>query len=359
MGSLPGTTTQPRYSCPVTRSSIPVIVLAGFLGSGKTTVLNHLMRHSASTRIGVIVNDFGKINIDAMLVGGQADSTITTSGGCLCCVTDDGEIADMLDRLAAPARNIDVIVIEASGVAEPGAMVRLVTQALDARMTYGGLIEVVDAREFPTVRRQHDELDRHVEIADLVLINKADAVSIEELDHVRAMVTELNPIAPVISTVNGTIDPQLLYDPRSRPNHQPTLAMAAPSEHDHDHDGANDDHLHQRFQHLDFDTAHALHPRRLVTLLEGDLAGVFRIKGIVRFAGPGHRTSYAVGKVGPALRLDPIRETRAASELVLIGSELHAESLSERLSACVATDAEAAELTDDDLMGVLRLTRIG
>ena len=81
---------------------IPIIVLAGFLGSGKTTVLNHLLRNSLDVRIGVVVNDFGAINIDAMLIAGQTDSMITTSGGCLCCVSDGGEIAGMLERLATP-----------------------------------------------------------------------------------------------------------------------------------------------------------------------------------------------------------------------------------------------------------------
>ncbi|HLT62279.1 MAG TPA: GTP-binding protein [Microlunatus sp.] len=342
---------------------IPVIVLAGFLGSGKTTVLNHLLRNSLDVRIGVVVNDFGAVNIDAMLIAGQTDSMITTSGGCLCCVSDGGEIAGMLDRLATPAADIDVIVIEASGIAEPGAMVQLVFQALDERMTYGGLLQVVDAEAFPATRAEHPELERHVEVADLVIINKADRVDPTELELRRKEVRELNGVAPIVATSEGRVDPRLLYELKLRPHHQPTLAEADIEPHDHrghgpeehDHDTADHDHLHDRFSSVEFGTDRGLHPRRLMALLDDDLPGVFRIKGLVRFAVPGHNRRYAVGKVGPSLRITPERRRgEPGSHLVLIGAGLDRNALTTALEDCVATSDEAERLTEDDLMGVLR-----
>ena len=91
---------------------IPVVVLAGFLGSGKTTLLNHLLRTSGGTRIGVVVNDFGRINIDAFAVSAQVDSMVSLSNGCLCCAVDGTELDAMLEKLASA--DLDVIVIEAS-----------------------------------------------------------------------------------------------------------------------------------------------------------------------------------------------------------------------------------------------------
>lgn len=106
---------------------IPVVVLAGFLGSGKTTLLNHLLHRSGGSRIGAIVNDFGAIEIDAMAVAGAlGDSTVSLGNGCLCCAVDAGELDVYLERLADPAVGIDVIVIEASGLAEPEELVRMV-----------------------------------------------------------------------------------------------------------------------------------------------------------------------------------------------------------------------------------------
>jgi G3E family GTPase len=122
---------------------IPVVVLAGFLGSGKTTLLNHLLRTSGGTRIGVVVNDFGRINIDAFAVSAQVDSMVSLSNGCLCCAVDGTELDSMLGKLAAA--DLDVIVIEASGLAEPSTLIRMVLQA--PGVEYGGLIYVVEDRK--------------------------------------------------------------------------------------------------------------------------------------------------------------------------------------------------------------------
>lgn len=110
---------------PPRTSRIPVIVLAGFLGSGKTTLLNHLLRNRAGNRIGVIVNDFGSIEIDAMTVAGQVGSPVSLGNGCLCCAVDASELDTCLETLTRPAARLDVIIIEASGLAEPQELVRM------------------------------------------------------------------------------------------------------------------------------------------------------------------------------------------------------------------------------------------
>ncbi len=154
------------------RPQIPVVVLAGFLGSGKTTLLNHLLHRSGGSRIGAVVNDFGAIEIDAMAVAGAlGDSTVSLGNGCLCCAVDATELDEYLARLARPEAGIDVVVIEASGLAEPQELVRMLLASENPDVVYGGLVEVVDAAEFDDTRVRHPELDRHLSLADLVVVN--------------------------------------------------------------------------------------------------------------------------------------------------------------------------------------------
>lgn len=122
----------------MTTQQIPVVVLAGFLGAGKTTLLNNLLRGARGTRIGVMVNDFGDIGIDAMSVAGQVGSTVSLGNGCLCCAVDASELDEYLEVLTRPESRLDVIVIEASGLAEPQELVRMVLASENGRIVYGG-----------------------------------------------------------------------------------------------------------------------------------------------------------------------------------------------------------------------------
>ncbi|GAB7030522.1 hypothetical protein JCM4914_19830 [Streptomyces platensis subsp. malvinus] len=187
-------------------------MLAGFLGSGKTTLLNHLLRAGDGTRIGAIVNDFGSIEIDAMTVAGQVDSMVSLGNGCLCCAVDTSELDTYLERLARPSARIDVIVIEASGLAEPQELIRMILASDNDRIVYGGLIEVVDAAEFESTRARHPELDRHVGIADIVVLNKADRIDDAARRALRDALAELAPGRPVLCTAYGRVDPELFFD---------------------------------------------------------------------------------------------------------------------------------------------------
>ena len=125
---------------------IPVIVVAGFLGAGKTTLLNHLLRARHGRRVGVVVNDFGSVGIDAMTVAAQVDAMVSLGNGCLCCAVDTASFDEMLGRLAAPRHRLDAVVVEASGLAEPRELVRQVLSTSAPGVTYGGLVLVVDVQ---------------------------------------------------------------------------------------------------------------------------------------------------------------------------------------------------------------------
>lgn len=316
-----------------------MVIVAGFLGAGKTTLLNDLLRNNRGTRIGVVVNDFGAVNIDAMLVAGQVDAMVSMGNGCVCCAVDVSELDDLFTRLTEPRAGIDVIVVEASGLAEPRNLVRMVVGSENSRIRYGGLLEVVDAGEFAASRERHPELASHLRLADLVVVNKSDRVDPAHLAELRAQIAELTGGAPVYATTHGRIDPGLLFDPSRRGSgvrvgEQLSFDELLHDEHE-ERGGCDHRHLHDDYTSVAFIEAAALHPRRLIDFLEDPPAGLFRAKGFVTFAAPGHGR-FLLHLVGRAITLEPAPRSRGeGTELVLIGTGLDTGALLDRLRATV------------------------
>ncbi|MDL5204239.1 GTP-binding protein [Streptomyces sp. ALI-76-A] len=333
---------------------IPVVVLAGFLGSGKTTLLNHLLHHSGGSRIGAIVNDFGAIEIDAMAVAGAlGDSTVSLGNGCLCCAVDAGELDVYLERLARPAAGIDVVVIEASGLAEPQELVRMVLASEHPGIVYGGLVEVVDAAEFDDTRARHPEIDRHIALADLVVVNKLDRA--DDGERVLRLVRSLVDRAAVVPADHGRVDPEFLFD--CRPSEERLGQLSFDDLHDHTEGDEHRTHLHSGYDSLSFTSEEPLDPRRLMRFLDSRPEGLYRIKGYVDFGPYDSRNRYSVHAVGRFLRFYP--EPWAADEarrtqLVLIGSGIDADALGKELEACTT---EAPHVDEHGMWGVLRYVR--
>ncbi|MGK5730063.1 CobW family GTP-binding protein [Streptomyces sp. URMC 124] len=354
------------------KRQIPVIVLAGFLGSGKTTLLNHLLGRSGGTRIGAIVNDFGSIEIDAMSVAGQVDSMVSLGNGCLCCAVDTSELDGFLDRLSRPTARIDVIVIEASGLAEPQEVIRMILASDNKDIVYGGLVEVVDAAEFAATRARHPELDRHVAIADLVVLNKADRVGDEARAEILGTLAGLGPGTPVVPASYGRIDPELLFDRKPREDDPSTTRqlsfedLSADDEQDahghEDHGHACPDgcghggHLHAAYESVEFVSEEPMDPRRLMEFLDSRPEGLYRIKGFVYFGIAGHKHKFTVHAVGDFLRFYRSSWARAEerlTQLVLIGRGVDTEALRAGLDRCRVTEG-ASPAEEHAMWGVLR-----
>ncbi|MFF0742312.1 CobW family GTP-binding protein [Streptomyces sp. NPDC004111] len=362
----------------MSRQQIPVVVLAGFLGAGKTTLLNHLLRRSRGTRIGAIVNDFGSIEIDAMAVAGQlGDSTVSLGNGCLCCAVDASELDLYLDKLADPAAGMDVVVIEASGLAEPQELVKMLLASENPRVVYGGLVEVVDAAEFTATRERHPEIVRHLTVADLVVLNKADRVPEHELDALRAELAALGGGA-VLPVRYGRIDPDVLFERRTDAEHRadgwqlsfedlraeaegldedaPDGAEAGCGAADCGHDHAA--HLHASYESVDFTSHRPMDPGRLMRFLDERPEGLYRIKGYVDFGAADARNRYEVHAVGRFLRFSPEpwgSDEERLTQLVLIGSGTDGAALRTRLTDCRADeDAVQDERSERAMWGVLR-----
>jgi G3E family GTPase len=334
---------------------IPVVVLAGFLGSGKTTLLNHLLHHSGGSRIGAVVNDFGDIEIDAMAVAGAlGDSTVSLGNGCLCCAVDASELDLYLDRLARPSAGIDVIVIEASGLAEPQELIRMLLASEQPRIVYGGLVEVVDAVEFEATREKHPELDRHLALADLVVVNKTDRA--QDSERVLRLVRSFTDRAAVTPAVHGRIDPEFLFDCRPAEERLGQLSFDDLPRHEGEH-GSRDPHHphpHTGYDSLSFRTGVPMNPRRLLEFLDSRPEGLYRIKGYVDFGAADPRNRYAVHAVGRFLRFYPepwATGDERVTQLVLIGSGIDTAALGKELEAAADGTPHADE---HGMWGILR-----
>ena len=189
---------------------VPILLVTGFLGAGKTTVVNHLLAHAEGRRIAAVVNDFGAINIDAELIAGASDGVVSLSNGCICCSLE----GDLLRTLAALLRRDprpEFIVIETSGVADPSDIVRnLMDPVIWREAPLETVLCVVDATT--TAERLDDALLRsQLRMADVVALSKVDLVDAAGRAEVRDVVRALRPAAVVVDALHGEVPAALLF----------------------------------------------------------------------------------------------------------------------------------------------------
>jgi G3E family GTPase len=183
---------------------LPVTVVGGYLGAGKTTLVNDLLTQARGLRAAVLVNDFGEINIDASLIVSHDGDTISLSNGCMCCSMTDG-FAAALGQILKQSGRLDHIVVEASGVANP-AKIAQTAQAFG--LPLDGILVVADAEQ---VRSQAankyagDTVQRQLAQADLIVVNKTDLVSTEAVAKLRPWIAEHAPAAPIFETSYASV----------------------------------------------------------------------------------------------------------------------------------------------------------
>ena len=196
---------------------VPVLLVAGFLGAGKTTVVNHLLAHAEGRRIAAVVNDFGAINIDAELIAGASDGVVSLANGCICCSLE-GDLLRTLASLLRRSPRPEFIVIETSGVADPAGIVRnLMDPVISREAPLETVLCVVDAT-MPAEALNDALLRSQLRAADVVALSKVDFADAAGRERIRAAVTGTRPAAVVVDAPHGQVPSVLLFpDDLGRP----------------------------------------------------------------------------------------------------------------------------------------------
>ena len=218
----------------VINEPMPVTIIGGYLGSGKTTLVNHLLRHAKGVRLAVMVNDFGELPIDANLIEAQDGDVISLSGGCVCCSYGD-DLSSAMMKLQSNLERPEHIFIEASGVALPGAIGK--TLALNRAFRLEGVVVLADASTVMENARDKyvgDTIQRQLRDADLIILNKLDLLHANEADSVRQGISEHNACAPQIDALHSQLDPEVFFQVR----HSDVSDQQSKNETDHLHDAS-------------------------------------------------------------------------------------------------------------------------
>jgi len=275
----------------------PVTLLTGFLGSGKTTVLNQLLRRPELADTAVIINEFGAVGIDHLLVDHVAENMRLLASGCLCC-TVRGDLVETLGTLAARRARGEIgfarVIVETTGLADPAPVLHtlMADPAVAPQFRLDGVVTTVDAVNGAGTLQRHAEAVKQVGVADALLLTKTDLADGADVDALAAQLARLNPGAQVRCVVDGAVEPEHVLgigwiDPAVGAAREFALADERVSDHAHHHHHDSDRHdAHVRAHHFAFAAplpeAAFTHWLELMAAMRGER--LLRVKGLVQLA---------------------------------------------------------------------------
>ncbi len=347
---------------------IPVTVLTGYLGAGKTTLLNRILSENHGKRYAVIVNEFGEIGIDNDLIVESDEEIYEMNNGCVCC-TVRGDLVRVVEGLMRRPGRFDAIVVETTGLADPVPVAQTFFMDEDVRKKtkLDAVVALVDAKHLPLRLKDSREAEDQIAFADVVVLNKTDLVTPEELHAVEHAIRHINPGARIHKTTRAGVDLDAVldrgaFDLKRALENDPHFLDAHDHDHDHDYGPECDhDHHHHDHDHDHHDHAHgAMSPIHDVTVQSVSLRGgemdpkkffpwiekitqlegpnILRLKGIIAFKDDPDR--YVVQGVHMIMEGDHQRAWKDGekheSRLVFIGRKLDEDKLRKTFEACQA-----------------------
>ena len=316
---------------------IPVTVVTGFLGSGKTTLINRILAEQHGRKVAVIVNEFGEISIDGQLVLSQGqEDLVEFNNGCLCC-TVRGDLVDTLAKLKDRS-DLDSILIETTGLADPApvASTFFIADQIRSETRLDSFVALADAVNLERNLSQSEEAREQIAFADIILINKIDLVSESQVSEVERMIRKLNPFAKLHYTEQSTIDLDKVlgvgaFDLNAKLEVDPTFL----DDLDHEHDQSIGSFFLREDRPIDINRFMLW----LTPLLQERGEDLFRTKGI--FYAHGFKERVVFQSVRMLTTMKPERlwrpDEKKSTEYVVIGRNLNREEFVEGLAGCVVS----------------------
>ena len=314
---------------------IPVTVVTGFLGSGKTTLINRILSEQHGHKIAVIVNEFGEVSIDGQLVlKDDQEDLVEFNNGCLCC-TVRGDLVDTLAKLKTRSE-LDAILIETTGLADPApvASTFFVAEEISAETRLDSFVTLADAVNLEQNLEQSHEAQEQIAFADIILLNKTDLVSGEQLAEAERRIRGFNPVAKIYHTEQSAIELDKVFgvgafDLDAKLQVDPTFLEDL----EHEHDDEVGSFVLYEDRPIDINRFMVW----LTPILMERGEDIYRSKGIFHAQGFRERLVFQSVRMLTTMRPDRLwkPEEKKRTEYVVIGRNLDREEFAEGLANCV------------------------
>ncbi len=317
-------------------TQVPVTVLTGYLGAGKTTLLNRILTENHGKKYAVVINEFGELGVDNDLVVDTDEEVFEMNNGCICC-TVRGDLIRILGGLMKRRDKFDGIIIETTGLANPAPVAQtfFVDDTVRARTKLDAIVTVVDAKHLPQRLVDSHEAADQIAFADVIVLNKTDLVSPEELAEVEGLIRKVNKYARILPAQKANVDISALLNQGA---FDLTRVLA-------DHPDFLEDEAHEHNDEvasMSFEVEKPIDPERFNSWIGALLADkgqdLLRTKGILSYTGDDRRFAFqAVHMIADGDFIGPWKAgTPRTSRLVFIGRNLNRPQLRRGFESCQA-----------------------